>query len=68
MAPARAPWSPRQSLRNELAASGFRHIRPWSRGVDLDLFQPSPRERMEPASAIFLYIGRIAVEKNIGAF
>jgi glycosyltransferase involved in cell wall biosynthesis len=57
-----------QSLRTELAARGFRHIRPWSRGVDLSLFQPSPREDWNLPRPVFLYVGRVAVEKNIGAF
>ncbi len=56
------------SLRAELAGRGFRHIRPWSRGVDLDLFQPEPREDWNLPRPIFLYVGRVAVEKNLRAF
>ena len=48
-APARAPWSPPPSLRDELAARGFRNIRAWSRGVDLELFKPCPARGLEPA-------------------
>jgi glycosyltransferase involved in cell wall biosynthesis len=58
-----------QSLRDELTSRGFRNIRAWSRGVDLDLFQPYPRtEFTDLPGPIFIYIGRVAVEKNIGAF
>ncbi len=57
-----------QSLRDELTARGFRNIRPWSRGVDLDLFKPEPREAWPVQRPVFLYVGRVAVEKNIGAF
>jgi glycosyltransferase involved in cell wall biosynthesis len=57
-----------QSLRDELARRGFRNIRPWSRGVDLDLFKPEPREDWGLPRPVFLYVGRVAVEKNIGAF
>jgi glycosyltransferase involved in cell wall biosynthesis len=57
-----------QSLRDELTARGFRNIRSWSRGVDLDLFRPRPREDWGLPGPIFIYIGRVAVEKNIGAF
>jgi glycosyltransferase involved in cell wall biosynthesis len=57
-----------QSLREELVARGFRNIRSWSRGVDLDLFRPMPREDWGVPGPIFLYVGRVAVEKNIGAF
>ena len=57
-----------QSLREELARRGFRNIRPWSRGVDLDLFKPEPCEDWGLPRPVFLYVGRVAVEKNIGAF
>jgi glycosyltransferase involved in cell wall biosynthesis len=56
------------SLRDELADRGFRNIRPWSRGVDLALFKPEPREEFDLPRPIFIHIGRIAVEKNIAAF
>ena len=58
-----------QSLREELTARGFRNIRAWSRGVDLGLFRPYPRSEFdELPKPIFLYVGRVAVEKNICAF
>ena len=58
-----------QSLREELVSRGFGNIRAWSRGVDLDLFKPYPRtEFAHLPGPIFIYIGRVAVEKNIGAF
>jgi glycosyltransferase involved in cell wall biosynthesis len=56
------------SLRDELTGRGFRNIRPWSRGVDLALFKPDPREDWALPRPIFIHVGRIAVEKNIGAF
>ena len=56
------------SLRDELTGRGFRNIRPWSRGVDLSLFRPEPREVFDLPRPIFIHVGRIAVEKNIGAF
>lgn len=57
-----------RSLREELTARGFRNIRAWTRGVDLDLFKPEPREEWGLQRPVFLYVGRVAVEKNIGAF
>ncbi len=58
-----------ESLRQELAARGFRDLRAWSRGVDLALFQPEPRDEYPGlARPVCLYVGRVAVEKNIGAF
>ena len=57
-----------ETLRAELAARGFQHLRLWSRGVDLDLFQPEPREAWDLPRPVFLCVGRVAVEKNIPAF
>jgi glycosyltransferase involved in cell wall biosynthesis len=57
-----------ESLGTELLRRGFRNIRPWSRGVDLDLFKPEPRKDWGLARPVFLYVGRVAVEKNIEAF
>lgn len=57
------------SLREELARRGFTKVRAWTRGVDLDLFRPEPRDPWEGlARPVFLYAGRVAVEKNIEAF
>jgi glycosyltransferase involved in cell wall biosynthesis len=57
------------SLRAELVARGFTGIRPWSRGVDLELFHPGSRDAWEGLPRpIFLNAGRVAVEKNIEAF
>src|SRR3984885_8026199 len=57
-----------QSLRDELTARRFRNIRSWSRGVDLGLFKPEPKEDWGLPRPVFLCVGRVAVEKNIGAF
>lgn len=58
------------SLRDELAARGFRNLVAWTRGVDLALFRPQPeaRERAAGPRPHWLYVGRVAVEKNIAAF
>ncbi len=56
------------SLRQELADRGFRHLRAWSRGVDLTQFKLEPRGMWpDLPRPIFLYVGRVSVEKNIGA-
>ena len=57
-----------QSLREELVARGFKNVRAWSRGVDLDAFHPEPRENWNFPRPIFVYVGRVAVEKNLRAF
>jgi glycosyltransferase involved in cell wall biosynthesis len=60
------------TMREELSRHGFRNISSWSRGVDTEAFHP--REDGDPdafegiARPIFLYVGRVAVEKNIEAF
>ncbi len=57
-----------QSLRDELAGRGFANVRAWSRGVDLDAFHPDPKEDWNLPHPIFVYVGRVAVEKNLRAF
>ncbi len=56
------------SLRRELAGRGFRNLLPWSRGVDLQKFSPHDREDWPWPRPIFLYVGRLAVEKNLERF
>ncbi len=62
------------SLARELAGRGFTRVIPWSRGVDLARFHPGAALQGEPGAwealprPIFLYAGRVAVEKNIAAF
>ncbi len=55
------------SLAAELEARGFARLMPWSRGVDTDLFKPR-NVRLFGPPPVFLYVGRIAVEKNVTAF
>lgn len=57
-----------ESLRQDLEARGFRALRPWSRGVDLSLFRARRTARWDLPAPVFLYVGRVAVEKNIRAF
>lgn len=56
------------SMRAELAARGFRNLMRWSRGVDRALFRPRPGADLGLRRPVFLYVGRVAVEKNVGAF
>ena len=61
-----------RTLADELHARGFTRLSDWSRGVDLERFALEPRRDWAAeygiARPIFLYVGRIAVEKNIEAF
>lgn len=57
------------SLREELARRGFTKIRAWTRGVDLEKFNPASRDEWpDLPRPVFLYAGRVAIEKNIEAF
>ncbi|HEY9214903.1 MAG TPA: glycosyltransferase family 1 protein [Ancylobacter sp.] len=62
------------TLEAELRGRGFHNIVRWSRGVDAELFRPRTAEEIDDATLaalprpIFLFVGRVAVEKNIGAF
>ncbi|MBS3650904.1 glycosyltransferase family 1 protein [Pseudaminobacter sp. 19-2017] len=56
------------SLARELAGRGFTKVRQWSRGVDTQLFSPDRRISLDLPGPIFLYVGRVAVEKNLPAF
>ena len=56
-----------QSIEDELHARGFERLMRWSRGVDTELFRPR-KVRLFGEPPVFLYVGRIAVEKNIKAF
>jgi glycosyltransferase involved in cell wall biosynthesis len=56
-----------QSLSDELASRGFERLMLWSRGVDTQLFRPR-KARLFGEGPVFLYVGRVAVEKNVKAF
>lgn len=60
-----------ESVAAQLRGQGLTQTRPWSRGVDLAQFRPdvAPPEAFRGfARPIQLYVGRVAVEKNIEAF
>lgn len=59
------------SIRHALAEAGIHQTEHWGRGVDLSQF--APEGGCHPAMAacegpVMLYVGRVAVEKNIEAF
>ncbi len=67
-APARAVMTPTPAVKADLEAFGFDNVVLWSRGVDLDVFRLQTSHRLDTARPIFLYVGRVAVEKNVEAF
>jgi glycosyltransferase involved in cell wall biosynthesis len=56
------------SLMAELAQRGFANLGMWTRGVDTDLFRPESAIALDFPRPIFVSVGRVAVEKNLGAF
>lgn len=69
--PARHIMVATRSLARELAEQGLDQTMMWERGVDHALFRPdrAPHPAYEALPRpIQLYVGRVAVEKNIGAF
>lgn len=66
--PSEAVMAPTEVVKRDLESNGFGNVVMWSRGVDLDIFKPQQSEQLKSAPPIFLYVGRVAVEKNIEAF
>lgn len=71
-APSAAVLVVAESIRQELRQRGFANLVPWSRGVDIAAFKPQPRQELPgnlpDKRPIWLYAGRLAIEKNIKAF
>jgi glycosyltransferase involved in cell wall biosynthesis len=65
--PAAAVMAPTPTMRDELTRRGFERVEVWSRGVDHCLFHPRETKALDLPRPIFLYVGRIAVEKNLAA-
>ena len=66
-APAKALMVATPDIRRRLAERRFENLAMWSRGVDTELFRPAAHT-LEDVRPIFLYVGRVSVEKNIEAF
>ena len=71
--PADRVMVPTQVVRRDLEAVGFRNVVLWSRGVDVEIFSPNPagenpRDFLKETRPIFLYVGRVAIEKNVEDF
>lgn len=65
--PAHAVLAPTDTVMNDLHKWRINHVAYWPRGVDLSLFTP-PKNRKPNETPIFLYVGRVSVEKNLEAF
>jgi glycosyltransferase involved in cell wall biosynthesis len=66
--PATAMMVATPSLKRELEGHGFKNLRIWSRGVDVEKFRPIAGASFGLPGPVWLYVGRVAVEKNVEAF
>ena len=67
-APSAAVLVSTPAIRELLEARRFRNLADWSRGVDTELFVPAKPRLPDLRRPVFLYVGRVAVEKNLPAF
>jgi glycosyltransferase involved in cell wall biosynthesis len=66
--PATAVMVATRTLERDLAARGFKNLRLWSRGVDTELFKPGLKDWLDLPRPVFLYVGRVAIEKSVEEF
>ena len=57
-----------ETVRDELATRGFRRLALWTRGVDTVAFHPGCTPAIDLPHPVFLFVGRIAAEKNLPNF
>ena len=66
--PAVRTMVPTESMRQTLLERGFDDVVIWSRGVSADVFKPDEPVEYDAKGPVWVYVGRVAVEKNIEAF
>jgi glycosyltransferase involved in cell wall biosynthesis len=64
----KAVMVPTVGIQQVLEQRGFRNVVLWGRGVDTDMFKPDEQDLSCIKRPLFLYVGRIAVEKNVEDF
>ncbi|HTR57977.1 MAG TPA: glycosyltransferase family 1 protein [Casimicrobiaceae bacterium] len=67
-APAEAVMVATPAVHADLERWGFDNLVTWTRGVDTELFRPGAPLANGWPRPVFMYVGRVAVEKNIEAF
>ncbi|MEQ8194387.1 MAG: glycosyltransferase family 1 protein [Rhodospirillales bacterium] len=67
-APSKGVLAPSPSVYRLLTDFGFDNVKKWSHGVDTDAFRPRDKTYLDLPRPIHMYIGRVAVEKNLTAF
>lgn len=53
-----------ETVRRELIQHGFQRVVHWTRGVDVIRFRPGCPPAVDLPRPVFLYVGRVAAEKN----
>lgn len=66
--PSKAVMVPTPALHEHLEEQGFTNLVRWTRGVDTRLFSPGRPEKQSWKRPVFMYVGRVAVEKGLDAF
>lgn len=66
--PSKAVMVPTPHMIAALQKRGFRRLVLWGRGVDTERFHPIEQDRSCIQRPLYLYVGRVAIEKNIAAF
>lgn len=66
--PAVRTMVPTRSIREVLESRGFEDVVIWERGVLTDIFSPEDPVEHDLPKPIWVYVGRVAVEKNIEGF
>ncbi len=56
------------TLENRLRERGFQSLVRWTRGVDTDLFHPRDKDFLDLPRPVSMFVGRVAVEKNLDDF
>jgi glycosyltransferase involved in cell wall biosynthesis len=67
-APSAGAMLPSRSVYEELKRWGFKNLKPWSHGVDTRLFRPQGKQAFDFPRPIYLFVGRVTVDKNLPAF
>ena len=67
-APSQVVLAPSQNVFRELSDRGFTKVRAWVHGVDTTVFSPDRKDLFPLPRPIFLYVGRVTVDKNLPAF
>ena len=66
--PAVRTMVPTRGMRETLLERGFKDVVIWSRGVQTDIFTPDDPYDYDLPGPVWIFVGRVAIEKNIESF